>query len=75
MGIFPNIRMSKSTRMQWRGHVARLGDRRNAYRILGEKHEGKRSFGRNRGRLKSKSCPAIAMQAPRGKGNIAPTHS
>jgi hypothetical protein len=39
----PNIiRMIKSRRMRWAGHVARLGDTRNAYRILVGKPEGKR---------------------------------
>jgi hypothetical protein len=28
------IRMLKSRRMRWAGHVARMGERRNAYRIL-----------------------------------------
>jgi hypothetical protein len=30
------IRMIKSRRMRWAGHVARMGEKRNAYRILGE---------------------------------------
>jgi hypothetical protein len=31
----PNIiRMIKSRRMKWAGHVARMGETRNAYRIL-----------------------------------------
>ena len=31
----PNIlRVIKSRRMRWTGHVARVGDRRRAYRIL-----------------------------------------
>jgi hypothetical protein len=31
----PNIiRISKSKRMQWAGHVARVAEKRNAYRIL-----------------------------------------
>jgi hypothetical protein len=43
----PNInRMIKSRRMRWAGHVARMGDKRNAYRILVGKPEGKRSLGR-----------------------------
>jgi hypothetical protein len=28
------IRMIKSRRMRWAGHVARMGEKRNAYRIL-----------------------------------------
>jgi hypothetical protein len=39
----PNIiRMIKSRRMRWEGHVARIGETRNAYRILLGKPEGKR---------------------------------
>jgi hypothetical protein len=31
----PNIiRMIKSRRMRWAGHVARMGEKRNAYRLL-----------------------------------------
>jgi hypothetical protein len=36
------IRMIKSRRMRWAGHVARMGAKRNAYRILMGKSEGKR---------------------------------
>jgi hypothetical protein len=43
----PNIiRMIKSRRMRWGGHVARMGETRNAYRILVGKPEGKRPLGR-----------------------------
>jgi hypothetical protein len=39
----PNIiRMIKSRRMRWTGHVARMGETRNAYR---GKPEGKRPLG------------------------------
>jgi hypothetical protein len=31
----------KSRRMRWEGHVARMGERRNAYRLLVGKPEGK----------------------------------
>jgi hypothetical protein len=41
------IRMIKSRRMRWAGHVARMGEKRNAYRLL----EGKRPLGRPRCRL------------------------
>jgi hypothetical protein len=33
--------MTKSRRMRWAGHVTRLGEKRNAYRILVGKPEGK----------------------------------
>jgi hypothetical protein len=42
--------MIKSRRMRWAGHVARLGKKRNAYRILVRKPEGKRTLGRQRRR-------------------------
>jgi hypothetical protein len=44
------IRMIKSRRMRWPGHVARMGETRNAYRILVGKPEGKRPLGRPRRR-------------------------
>jgi hypothetical protein len=45
----PNIiRMIKSKRMRWAGHVAGMGVKRNAYRILVGKPEGKRPLGRPR---------------------------
>jgi hypothetical protein len=40
------IRIIKSRRMTWAGHVARMGKKRNAYRILMGKPEGKRPLGR-----------------------------
>jgi hypothetical protein len=36
------IRMIKSRRMIWAGHVERMGEKRSAYRILVGKPEGKR---------------------------------
>jgi hypothetical protein len=39
-------RMIKSRRMRWVGHVARIGEKRNAYRILVGKPERKRYLGR-----------------------------
>jgi len=43
----PNIiRLIKSRRMRWAGHVARMGDRRGAYRVSVERPEGKRPLGR-----------------------------
>jgi hypothetical protein len=40
----------KSGRMRWAGYVARIGETRNAYRILMGKPEGKRPLGRPRRR-------------------------
>jgi hypothetical protein len=44
------IKMIKSRRMRWAGHVARMGAKKNAYRILVGKPEGKRPLGRPRRR-------------------------
>jgi hypothetical protein len=44
------IRMVKSRRMRWAGHVARIREKRNAYRILVGKPKGKRPLGRPRRR-------------------------
>jgi hypothetical protein len=44
------IRIIKSRRMRWTGHVARMGEKRNAYRILVGKPQRKRPLGRPRRR-------------------------
>jgi hypothetical protein len=44
------IRIIKSRRMRWAGHVARMGENRNAYRLLVGKLEGKGPLGRPRHR-------------------------
>jgi hypothetical protein len=45
----PNIiRIIKSRRMRWAGHVARIGAKRNMYRLLVGKPQGKRPLGRPR---------------------------
>jgi len=42
----PNIlRVIKSRRMRWAGHVARMGEERVVYRVLVGKLEGKRPLG------------------------------
>ena len=47
----PNIlRVIKSRRMRWAGHVARMGEERGVYRFLVGKPEGKRPLGRPRRR-------------------------
>jgi len=48
----PNIvRVIKSRRMRWAGHVARMGEERGAYRVLVGRPEGKRPLGRPRRRM------------------------
>jgi hypothetical protein len=42
------IRIMKSRKMRWAGHVARMGEKKNAYRLLVGKTEGKRPLERPR---------------------------
>jgi hypothetical protein len=44
------IRIFKSRRMRWAGHVVQMGEKRNACRLLVGKPEGKRPLGRPRHR-------------------------
>jgi hypothetical protein len=44
------IRITKSRRMRWAAHVARMGEKRNVYRLLVRKPEGKKPLGRPRRR-------------------------
>ena len=44
------VRMVKSRRMRWAGHVARMGEGRGVHRVLVGKPEGKRPLGRPRRR-------------------------
>jgi len=47
----PNIvRVIKSRRMRWAGHLARMGDEKGVYRVLVGKPEGRRPLGRPRRR-------------------------
>jgi len=47
----PNIvRVIKSRRMRWAGHMALMGEERGVYRVLVGKPEGKRPLGRHRRR-------------------------
>jgi hypothetical protein len=41
------IRMIKSRRVRWAGHVARMEEKRNAYKLLLGKPEGKRPLERH----------------------------
>ena len=42
------MRVIKSRRMRWAGHVERMGEVRGVYRVLVGKPEGKRPLGRPR---------------------------
>ena len=43
----PNIvRVIKSRRLKWAGHVARMGEKRGVYKVVVGKPEGKRTLGR-----------------------------
>ena len=44
------VRVIKSRRMRWAGHVSRMGEERGLYRVLVGKPEGKRPLGRPRRR-------------------------
>jgi hypothetical protein len=45
----PNtLRLIKSVRLRWAGHVARMGEGRCFYRVLVGKPEGKKPLGRHR---------------------------
>jgi hypothetical protein len=44
------VRVVKSRRMRWAGHVARMGEDRGVHRVLVGKPEGKSSLGRPRRR-------------------------
>jgi hypothetical protein len=44
------IRIMKLRRMRWAEHVSRMSEKRNAYRLLVGKPEGKKSLGRPRRR-------------------------
>jgi hypothetical protein len=47
----PNIvRVLKSRRLRWTGHVARMGEERGVHKLLVGKPEGKRPLGRPRRR-------------------------
>jgi len=45
-----SVRVMKSRRMRWTGHVARMGETRGVHRVLVGKPEGKRTLGRPRRR-------------------------
>ncbi|KAJ4434333.1 hypothetical protein ANN_22890 [Periplaneta americana] len=68
------IRNIKSRRLRWAGHVARMGDSRNAYRVLVGRPERKRPLGRARrsdeatfhtsGKINKHNCRVWGTQKP-----------
>jgi hypothetical protein len=65
--LSPNIRAIKSRRMKWAGHVARMGEKRGAYRILVGRPEGRRPLGRPRRRWDD-NIKMDLQEAERGHG-------
>ena len=58
MYSLPNIvRVVKSRRMRWAGHVTRMGKDRGVHRVLVERPGGKRTLGRPRRRLEGNINP------------------
>ena len=54
----PNtVRVIKSIRMRWAGHVARMGKGRGVYRVLVGNPGGKRPLGRSRRRWENNINP------------------
>jgi hypothetical protein len=52
-----NVKVIKSRRMRWAGHVARMGKGRGVYRVLVGRPEGKRRLGRPRRRWEENIKP------------------
>jgi hypothetical protein len=70
----PNsIRQIKSRRMRWAGHVTRMGEERNVYRVLMEKPEGKKPLGRPR--LRWEDGIRIDFRETGGECRLDPTGS
>jgi hypothetical protein len=44
------VKVIKARRLRWAGHVARMGEGRDVYRVLVGRHKGKRPVGRPRRR-------------------------
>jgi hypothetical protein len=65
----PNIvRVVKSRRMRWAGHVAHMGKDRGVHRVLVGKSEGKRPLGRPRRRWED-NIKMDLQKVGRGRGD------
>ena len=62
------VRVVKSRRMRWAGHVARMGEDRGVHRVLVENPEGKRSLGKPRRRWKD-NIKMDLQEVGRGRGD------
>jgi hypothetical protein len=64
----PNIvRVIKSRRMGWAGHVARMGEGRGVYRVSVGRPEGKRPLGRPRRRWEDNIKIDLGRQGSMGR--------
>jgi hypothetical protein len=61
------IRVTKSRRMRWAGHLARMGEIRKAYHILVVTPEGRRSLGSVRSRWKDIKIDRMHLAQDRGQ--------
>jgi hypothetical protein len=64
------VRVIKSRRMVWAGHVAGLGEERGVYMVLVGKPEGKRPLGRPRHRWKDNIRMDLQVVGCRGMDGI-----
>jgi hypothetical protein len=68
----PNIvRVIKSRRMKWAGHVTRMGEGRGVYRVFVGRPEGKRPLGRPRRRWEDNIKLDLKDSARSGESSLA----
>jgi hypothetical protein len=60
------VRVIKSRRIRWAGHVARIGEEKGVYRVLVAKSEGKRPLGKP----KCRWAAMIKMDLQEGDGGV-----
>jgi 3-oxoacyl-ACP reductase-like protein len=62
------VRVVKSRRMRWAGHVARMGEERGVHRVLVGKPEGKRPLGSPRRRWEDNIKMDVKLEGVVGTG-------
>jgi hypothetical protein len=68
----PNIvRVIKSRRLRWAGHVASMGEGRGVYRVLVGKPEGRRPLGRPRHRWENNIRMDLAQDRDRWRALVS----